>query len=101
MPTCELCERDVPAVTRHHLIPRSRHHNKRNRRTFGRTEVHRTLMLCRPCHGQIHAVLANKQLEHEYNSREKLIAHPEILKFVRWIRRRDPALRVAICRSRR
>lgn len=54
--------------------------------------------LCRPCHGFIHKVLTEKQLELEYNTVESLRAHPEIAKFVGWVAKRPPGLKV---RSRR
>jgi len=96
---CELCERASIEVTRHHLIPRTRHSNKRNQKIFDREDVRtRLAWLCRPCHGFIHKILTEKQLEFEYNSVEGLRAHPEIQKFTGWIRTKPPGLRV---RSRR
>lgn len=35
----ELCGRKVPGLTRHQLIPRARHSNKRNNSRFTRVEV--------------------------------------------------------------
>lgn len=86
-------------MTRHHLIPRTRHSNKRNQKTFERHEV-RTRMadLCRPCHGFIHKVLTEKQMEHLHNTVEALRTHPDIARFTDWIRTKPPGLRV---RSRR
>jgi len=47
---CQLCGRQVGLLTRHHLIPRTRHANKRNKRDFERKEVkHRIAWLC-PLH---------------------------------------------------
>ncbi len=86
--TCGLCDRAVQRLTRHHLIPRTRHKNKRNKKTFDRREVHRTVGLCSPCHRHIHTVLDNKELEREYNTLEALKAHPNVEGFVEWIRRK-------------
>lgn len=84
---CELCGRKVPEVTKHHLIPRTRHANKRNKREFSREDVrHRLALICRPCHKQIHAVLTEKQMERDHNTLDALKAHPEIAKFLTWIR---------------
>lgn len=84
---CDLCERSVPEVTRHHLIPRTRHKNKKNKKIFSREEVReRLIMLCRLCHRNIHAQLTEKQLEYDYNTIEKLLEHPEIKKFTDWIK---------------
>ncbi|MFY9221104.1 MAG: hypothetical protein WAQ98_00455 [Blastocatellia bacterium] len=83
---CDLCKRDVPNLTRHHLIPRTRHKNKKNKKIFDRKEVReRLVLLCRPCHRNIHAHLTEKQLEYDYNTVEKLLEHPEIKKFTEWI----------------
>ena len=82
--SCGMCGREeVP--TRHHLNPRTRHHNKRTKRDFGRDAVKETVGLCRPCHKQIHALFSEKELEREWNSLDDLRAHPEVQKFVAWI----------------
>lgn len=85
MANCALCGREEE-LTRHHLIPRTRHSNRRNKRDFDRATVHRTVGLCRPCHKQVHAVLTEKELEREWNTVPKLLQHPEIERFVAWIR---------------
>jgi 5-methylcytosine-specific restriction endonuclease McrA len=81
---CAICGR-TESLTRHHLIPRTRHSNKRNKRDFGRSEVKVTVGICRPCHSQIHAVLTEKELERDYRSIAALKAHPELAKFAVWI----------------
>ena len=83
---CELCDRVVQRLTRHHLVPRTRHKNKRNKKTFDRREIHRTVGLCSPCHRHVHTVLDNKELEREYNTLEALKAHPDVERFVEWVR---------------
>jgi 5-methylcytosine-specific restriction endonuclease McrA len=83
--TCGLCGRVVESRTRHHLIPRSRHGNKRVRRAFTREELHRTVPLCPACHRQVHRSLSEKELERGYNTVAALLSHPEISRFVRWI----------------
>jgi hypothetical protein len=92
---CELCEREVNEVTKHHLIPRTRHANKRNKKQFDRKEVkERIAWLCRPCHKQIHAVFTEKQLERDFNTLPSIKAHPEIGKFVDWLKDKPAGLRV-------
>lgn len=81
---CAICGRDE-TLTRHHLIPRARHPNKRNKRDFGRDIVKKTVGICRPCHSQIHAVLTEKELERDYRDVDSLRRHPEIAKFALWI----------------
>lgn len=87
--TCELCGRNVAFLTKHHLIPKARHANKRNKRDFARHEVkHRLAWFCRPCHSQVHALFTEKTLEREFNTLELLAAHPDVAKFVRWIQKK-------------
>ncbi len=98
---CELCGRENLELTRHHLIPRTRHRNRRVRRRFGREELtRRILMVCRPCHGQIHALLSEKELADHFHSREALLAHPGIRRFVEWIRTRPADLKPRARRRR-
>jgi hypothetical protein len=98
-----LCGRAVGKLDRHHLIPRTRHSNKRNKRDFDREEVRtRIAMLCRPCHKQVHAVLTEKELARAYNTLAALREVPEIAEFVAWIRTRpdDANIRVRQARTR-
>ena len=81
---CAICDREE-TLTRHHLIPRTRHHNKRNKREFERAVVRQVVGICRPCHSQIHALLTEKELEREYNTVAALRAHPAVAKFANWI----------------
>jgi 5-methylcytosine-specific restriction endonuclease McrA len=83
---CELCGRFVRELTRHHLVPRSRHKKKRTKKAFERREMEkRVALLCRPCHRNVHAAIENKELEQKYNTLEALAAHPSIRRFTRWI----------------
>ncbi len=95
---CAICRREE-TLTRHHLIPRTRHHNKRNKREFDRDVVKQVVGICRPCHSQIHALLSEKELEREYNTVDKLRAHPGVAKFSEWIRSKPPGFRVPMQRT--
>jgi len=50
----------------------------------------RLLWVCRACHDHIHVVLSEKQLAAEFSSREALLAHPGIRRFVEWLRGKPP-----------
>ena len=92
---CELCGREISALTRHHLIPRTRHANKRNKREFDRAEVKRRIAwFCRPCHDHVHALFTEKELERHFNTVAMLAAHPEVSRFLNWIRRKPDGFRV-------
>lgn len=91
---CELCNREVSHLTRHHLIPRTRHANKRNKRDFDRSEVKtRIAWLCRPCHNHVHALFTEKTLERDFNTLESLATHPEVARFVNWIKTKPEGFR--------
>jgi len=96
---CELCGREVDELTKHHLIPRTRHANKRNKKQFDRREVkERIAMVCRPCHKQIHALFTEKELERDHNTLESLKAHPEMARFIEWLKDKPAGLKVTVRR---
>lgn len=72
---CPLCERKIPPSQRdaHHLVPKSK---------GGRN----TEYLHRICHRQIHALLTETELARRFNSVDSLLAHPEIARFVAWVK---------------
>ena len=90
---CKLCDRDNLRLTKHHVVPRARH-NRKVKREIG-TARHHTELICRPCHGQIHRLFTEKQLEREFNTIELLKAQPEVQTWIAWVRKR-PALGVEL-----
>jgi len=77
---CPICGRELiagPSVNEHHLIPRSRKGKE-------------TITLHRICHSKIHSLFSEKELAMEYNTADKLRAHPEMQKFIKWVRKKDP-----------
>lgn len=100
-PACELCQRSGLKLTRHHLIPRKRHRQRSCQQRFDREErLTRISILCRPCHNTVHATLTEKELEDRFNTIQTLAAHPEIDKFVRWVRKQKTHRKVAIRRPK-
>ncbi|HEY7031284.1 MAG TPA: hypothetical protein VH482_08165 [Thermomicrobiales bacterium] len=92
---CALCGREE-RLTRHHLIPRTRHHNKWNKREFDRALVKETIGLCRPCHAQVHALFSGKELERKWNSIEKIREHPEVARYLEWIAGKPAGFRMPV-----
>jgi len=87
---CELCCRDVDKTTEHHLIPKTRHKNKKNKSLFDRKDVkERKANLCNPCHNKVHSILTEKELEINYNTVSAIKKHPDIIKFVKWISKKQ------------
>ena len=98
---CELCGRTMASLTQHHLIPRTRHRNKRVQKEFKRSEMlMRILWVCRPCHSHIHTILSEKELAISFNNRTALLQHPDIQRFVEWIRKRPAEFKPQFNRSR-
>jgi hypothetical protein len=69
-------------ITEHHLVPRQR----------GGGPEH-VVPMCRPCHGHVHALFDNKTLAARLNTLDALRRAPEVARFVRFIRKQDPAAR--------
>ena len=72
---CQLCEREVPSVSEHHVIPKS----------LGGKD---TIEVCKDCHRQIHALFDNKKLSTELNRTELIINNESFSKYLKWIRNR-------------
>lgn len=86
MDVCEICGRQGTPLTRHHLLPRSRHRKARFQRQYTREEALTAIaMLCRSCHSCVHGWLSEKELEQTYNTVEALRAHPGIADFAAWL----------------
>ncbi len=79
--TCALCRRIVPdealddpqAVQEHHLQPEERAESP-------------TVMLCRPCHKQIHALFTNEELREDYDTVDSLRSADHLQGYLDWIR---------------
>ena len=84
---CELCEVE-DAFNFHHLIPRTLHSNKWFKKRFTRDEMSQGIDLCKACHSTIHELVTEKELGRYHNTREKLLEHPLIARYVAWKRRR-------------
>lgn len=88
MSACEFCLRDKP-LTEHHLIPRTLHHTKWFEKTFSKKEMkERTVMICNDCHKAVHDFEDEKTLGREFNTKEKLMLHPKMANFIKWIYKR-------------
>jgi 5-methylcytosine-specific restriction protein A len=81
---CALCGRPFsrPQLTKHHCLPRQK----------GGTRDHVEL-LCRQCHGMVHATYTNATLANVYPTIEQLRSAPELAGFLRWVRKQPPSRR--------
>ncbi len=77
---CPLCGRDLAKpFNRHHLIPLS----KGGKNTSA-------ILLHKICHDKIHAVFTEMELKKNYNTIERLQQHEEMVKFIKWVRNKEP-----------
>ena len=77
---CPLCQRELAEpCNRHHLIPVS----KGGKHTP-------TLLLHKICHDKIHAVFTEMELKRHYHTMERLQAHEEVDKFLKWVQKKEP-----------
>lgn len=81
---CALCGRSFQRsqLTKHHCLPRQK----------GGTQDH-VEMLCRQCHGMVHATYTNATLASLYPTIEQLRSAPELTGFLRWVRKQPPSRR--------
>ena len=87
---CPICERLIPSSQKdaHHLVPKSK---------GGRA----TQFLHRICHRQIHALLSENELAKHFNTAEALRAHPEMQKFIAWIKTKPDHFAERVAKSSR
>jgi 5-methylcytosine-specific restriction endonuclease McrA len=80
--SCPLCSRPImpgDPADEHHLIPRSQ---------GGRQKF----LLHKLCHKTIHATLTEVELARSYYTWPALQAHPQIARYIEWVRGRPTAL---------
>lgn len=97
---CSICLRDK-SLTKHHLIPKSRHKNKKTLKRHDREDSHKTIDICRECHNQLHACLSEKEMDEDYFTFDKVLQHTEIAKFTEWVRKRQPAGKISVKRNKK
>ncbi|KGP90773.1 hypothetical protein N780_03645 [Pontibacillus chungwhensis BH030062] len=88
--SCELCGRGPIETTEHHLVPRQ----------YGGAEGP-TAELCKACHKQIHALFTNAELAGFYNTIERLRDHPDMEKYIKWVKKQDPQKKITIKKANR
>lgn len=93
MPPCELCDREMPDLTAHHLIPRQKTKRKN-------LDPSPTIAICSACHRQIHTLYTNAQLATELNTLDKLRHDPQLQAFLAWVKKQDPNRHVKVRRDR-
>ena len=85
---CELCLRNAPRCTVHHLIPRARGGNHGPK-----------AKLCPTCHRQLHAMFTEATLARELYSIELLRSRPEVHEYLKWIRKQKDGANFRVRRA--
>ncbi|WP_294152613.1 HNH endonuclease [uncultured Clostridium sp.] len=88
--TCELCNRNVSVITKHHLIPLEKGGKKLD-----------TIHLCPTCHTAIHSLFTNRELASRFNSLELIKRDIKIIKYLKFIKNVPGDSFVPIKKSRR
>ena len=88
--TCELCNRNVSVITKHHLIPLEKGGKKLD-----------TIHLCTTCHTAIHSLFTNRELASRFNSLELIKRDIKIIKYLKFIENVPGDSFVPIKKSRR
>ena len=86
--TCRLCDRERHDITEHHVIPRTTHSNKQIKAAYTKAQRKHTEPVCKPCHKQIHVLITEKDMAWQYYTIELLKAHPEVAKWIIWVKDR-------------
>lgn len=86
---CELCEKKVPSVSAHHLIPKQ---------CGGKNSP--IILLCTNCHNQIHAIYTNRELSYKFNNIEKLKKQERLQGYLNFIKDKPGDVEIPVKRSR-
>ncbi|RYG32064.1 hypothetical protein EON81_21505 [bacterium] len=93
MPRCQLCERDVPLTTVHHLVPK-----QVGRRRGLKVHELPTADFCSPCHRQLHVLFPNRELSERLADVEALRGEESVARFLGWVRKQPAEKSVRVRR---
>jgi len=80
--SCLICDRNMIKnrfVDDHHLIPKCK-----NGRYSDKITIHRI------CHSKIHSIWSESELAGHYHTVERILTHPDMKKFVKWLAKKPP-----------
>jgi len=83
MDLCKICGRPLGTenVDKHHLMPK----------TFrGKSTPENLHSLHKICHRKLHATISEREMQHYYHTFERILEHEEIIKFVKWVAKKEP-----------
>lgn len=77
---CSICNREMwqgKSIDKHHFVPKSK----------GGKE---TEYIHKACHSKIHSLFSEKELADYYNTPERLLENENMVKFAKWISKKEP-----------
>ena len=79
---CVICKRELGKVniSKHHLLPKSE----------GGKDGE-TILIHNICHQKIHSLFTSKELKANLHTIEQLLANEEMIKFIKWVAKKDPS----------
>lgn len=77
---CEICGIETK-LTKHHLIPRVKCHNKYKKIENDESNF---IMICNECHRTIHAYFSETELRDKFNTIERLMSNEKFAAYVNW-----------------
>lgn len=86
---CELCDREISEITKHHLIPVEK----------GGNDNH-IAFLCKTCHSQIHALYTNSELSYRLYTIDRLKKEEKINRYLKFIKEHPGDLYIPIKKSK-
>ena len=72
-------------IDEHHLIPKT--HGNRNKQAYDKGNL---VLIHKVCHSKIHHTFSEYDLTRYYHTIERLVEHPEMQKFIKWVRKKEP-----------
>ena len=87
---CPICGRDTPSKyqEKHHLIPKSK-----------KGKI--TIRLCKSCGDMLHKIFSLKELAKEYNTLEAILSHPDVQKWIKWVRKKPYDFSICMARKKK
>ena len=79
---CKICLRDITHNSywdEHHLIPKAK-----GGKYTEKVRLHRI------CHEKIHSIWTEGELANVYNNVESILTNPDMISFIKWIRKKPP-----------
>jgi len=87
---CPICKRDTPSEhqEKHHLTPKSQ-------------KGKGTVKVCRSCGDMVHKLFTLKELKNNYNTIEKIVAHPDVQKWIQWVQKKPNDFSICMARKKK